>query len=241
MRMVRVLTRPSPTCKVGPWHWEHPSDCPVQIYVYGPLKFFKAKYNVVDVVLLLLTTVGLGVPALNFAVILRLFHLLRVHLAGTHIHTILFGGGQPMKNLVIPLLFWLTMLLTFSYMGVFFFSGTFFYCLRCPPDEHGHYARSNCQIVSNESQFCNQSTCEAAPYYYNASNPSNGTYQIWSQPATHFDNLYQASLSFLRLTLNADWQRVSPCSCHCSGLRSRCSGDAVRRCWVSQWRFYNPF
>ena len=188
----------------------------MQIYVYGPQKFFKSRFNVIDVVLLLLTTVGVGVPALNFGVFLRLFNLLRLHRVGTHSHAILFGGSKAFRNLAIALLFWLTMLLSFSFMGIAFFSGRFFYCLRCDPDELGEYSMRNCQIVSNASQFCNQSTCEAAPYYYNASNPSNGTYQIWSQPATTFDNLYQASLSFLRVTFNSDWEQVSPCSCCCS-------------------------
>ena len=184
-----------------------------QVYVYRPRYLFRSAWAVFDVLALLLMTVGLWVSALNFVVILRLFHLMRAYTDGHRIHAILFTSMRPASSMCSAGLFWVTVLLTFSFMGIELYSGRFNDCLRCSSDENGQYSRMDCRIVSNASQFCNQSTCEAAPYFYNASNPSNGTYQIWAQPATTFDNLYQASLAFLRVTMNADWALVTLCSC----------------------------
>ena len=172
----------------------------LKIYVLGPRRYLRFAWNIFDVIVFGLALGGLWLPALNFAIWLRLFHLVRLYMPGRRVHTVLFGSNRVYGTVCTAFGLIVCVSLAFALIGIRLFAGRFNMCLRCPPDANGDYYQTDCTVVSDSLHYCNQTLCEAPPY-----NTTGGTLQVWSQTITTFDDMYMASVSLLRLFLWAQW------------------------------------
>ena len=66
----------------------------IKLYTFGPRQYVRSAFNVLDVAAFVCAAIGLGVPAFNCVVMLRLLHILRVFSKDTRTQNIFHGTAK---------------------------------------------------------------------------------------------------------------------------------------------------
>ena len=86
-------------------------------------------------------------------------------------------------------------------------------------------------MVSNLTHFCTQADCEASP------TPPN-TQRFWMTTTTNYDNLLWASLSSVRIALQADWSEVMYAGISTQPQMERCLVENYRQGYFAYFVFF---
>eukprot|EP01062_Namystynia_karyoxenos_P062288 TRINITY_DN5519_c0_g1_i1.p1 TRINITY_DN5519_c0_g1~~TRINITY_DN5519_c0_g1_i1.p1 ORF type:complete len:2175 (+),score=490.22 TRINITY_DN5519_c0_g1_i1:67-6525(+) len=182
--------------------------------------YLSSRWNRLDFFVCLTAVIGLFVP---FFRVFRAFRTLRIVLRYQNVKVVLVAIISALPSLVGILLLSLFIFVIFGILGVQLFKGSYYYCTdptkACISNCTGVFSQPVCS-ATNSSCATDQEHCSAALQYHTLGQSPDLPQDMWGGTAplqmqrqwrnrfANFDNLGEALMTLLQITLGDGWAEI---------------------------------